>query len=75
DSAVFNWVEPSRAKNTTTDDVTERLSVGNKENSRAIVPAQGWVMNQREEVTLVGYNLGGGASARFPKPTGACLPR
>ncbi|MEG4348045.1 hypothetical protein QUB70_32965, partial [Microcoleus sp. A003_D6] len=75
DSAQFNWVEPSAAKNSATDGITDRLSVGNTVNSREILPAQGWVMNQGGEVTLVGYNPGAGASARVPQPTGACVPR
>ncbi|MEG4056209.1 MULTISPECIES: S-layer family protein [unclassified Microcoleus] len=75
DSAQFNWVEPSAAKNSATDDVTERLSVGNTENSREIIPAQGWVMDDRGQVRLVAYNSLGGASIRSPKPTRVCVPQ
>ncbi|MEG4421455.1 filamentous hemagglutinin N-terminal domain-containing protein [Microcoleus sp. LAD1_D5] len=40
-----------------------------------IIPAQGWVMDDRGQVTLVAYNAGGGASLRSPKSTGVCVPQ
>ncbi|NQE36052.1 filamentous hemagglutinin N-terminal domain-containing protein [Microcoleus asticus] len=40
-----------------------------------IIPAQGWVMDDRGEVTLLAYNSRGGASLRSPKPTGVCVPQ
>jgi len=39
-----------------------------------IIPAQGWVMDDRGQVTLVVYNSGVGASIRSPKSTGVCVP-
>jgi filamentous hemagglutinin family protein len=40
-----------------------------------IIPAQGWVMDDRGQVTLVVYNSGVGAFIRSPKSTGVCLPQ
>jgi len=40
-----------------------------------IIPAQGWVMDDRGQVTLVGYNSGVGAFIRSPKSTGVCVPQ
>jgi filamentous hemagglutinin family protein len=40
-----------------------------------IIPAQGWVMDDRGQVTLVVYNSGDGASIRSPKSTGVCVPQ
>ncbi|MEG4584273.1 filamentous hemagglutinin N-terminal domain-containing protein [Microcoleus sp. MOSTC5] len=40
-----------------------------------IIPAQGWVMDDRGEVTLLAYNSRGGASLRSPKSTGVCVPQ
>jgi large exoprotein involved in heme utilization and adhesion len=39
-----------------------------------IIPAQGWVMDDRGQVTLVVYNSDVGASIRSPKSTGVCVP-
>ena len=85
DSSQFNWVEPSAAKNSATDavtDLTDRLPMGSIGDgflpgsySREVIPAQGWVMDAQGQVTLVAYNSGGGASARVPKAKGACVPR
>jgi large exoprotein involved in heme utilization and adhesion len=38
-----------------------------------IIPAQGWVMDDRGQVRLVAYNSGVGASIRSPKSTGVCV--
>jgi filamentous hemagglutinin family protein len=40
-----------------------------------IIPAQGWVMDDTGQVTLVVYNSGVGASIRSPKSTGVCVPQ
>jgi len=40
-----------------------------------IIPAQGWVMDDRKQVTLVVYNSGAGASILRPKSTGVCVPQ
>jgi large exoprotein involved in heme utilization and adhesion len=40
-----------------------------------IIPAQGWVIDDRGQVTLVVYNSGVGAYIRIPKPTGVCVPQ
>jgi large exoprotein involved in heme utilization and adhesion len=39
-----------------------------------IIPAQGWVMDDRGQVTLVVYDSGG-VSIRSPKSTGVCVPQ
>ena len=40
-----------------------------------IIPAQGWVMDDRGQVRLVVYNPGVGASIRSPKSTDVCVPQ
>jgi len=40
-----------------------------------IIPAQGWVMDDRGQVTLVVYNSDVGASIRSLKSTGVCVPQ
>jgi large exoprotein involved in heme utilization and adhesion len=40
-----------------------------------IIPAQGWVMDDRGQVTLVVYDSGGGTSIRSRKSTGVCVPQ
>jgi large exoprotein involved in heme utilization and adhesion len=40
-----------------------------------IIPAQGWVIDDRGQVTLVVYNSGVGAPVRSPKSTGVCVPQ
>ncbi|WP_332956695.1 hypothetical protein [Microcoleus sp. AR_TQ3_B6] len=40
-----------------------------------IIPALGWVMDDRGQVTLVVYNSGVGAYIRSPKATGVCVPQ
>ncbi|MEG4911404.1 filamentous hemagglutinin, partial [Microcoleus sp. F8-C4] len=40
-----------------------------------VVPAQGWVVNQKGEVTLVGYNPGNAADSRNPRSSSGCVPR
>ena len=65
------WVEPA---------VGESQQVSGPLASREIratqiIPAQGWVMDDRGQVTLVVYNSGGGASIRSPKSAGVCVPQ
>ena len=70
DSTQFNWVEPARGE-------SQKVGVRDKVEiqPQAVIPAQGWVMDDRGQVTLVAYNSGGGVSARSPKSTGVCVPR
>ena len=70
DSSQFNWVEPARGES---QKVGKRAEI--EIQPQAVIPAQGWVMNEREQVTLVSYNSGVGASIRSPKSTGVCVPR
>ncbi|MEG4133826.1 filamentous hemagglutinin N-terminal domain-containing protein [Microcoleus sp. Pol14C2] len=40
-----------------------------------VVPAQGWVLNAKGEVTLVGYNPGNAADSRNHRQNSGCVPR
>jgi large exoprotein involved in heme utilization and adhesion len=65
------WVEPAVGQSQQVEGKTASIEVLPTE----IIPAQGWVMDDRGQVTLVAYNSGGGASLRSPKPTGVCVPQ
>ncbi|MEG4121779.1 hypothetical protein QUA43_30445, partial [Microcoleus sp. N9_B4] len=69
-SSQFNWVEPAVGGSPQVEGLIPSLEIRPTE----IMPAQGWVMDDREQVTLVAYNSGG-ASLRSPKSTGVCVPR
>ncbi|CBN58922.1 MULTISPECIES: filamentous hemagglutinin N-terminal domain-containing protein [Kamptonema] len=71
DSAQFNWVEPVANGSHKAEVKSPEIEI----KPQAVIPAQGWVMDARGQVTLVAYNSGGGASTRSPKPTGVCVPR
>ncbi|MEG3899372.1 MULTISPECIES: S-layer family protein [unclassified Microcoleus] len=70
-AAPFPWVEPAVGGSQQVEGEKASIAVGPTE----IIPAQGWVMDDRGEVTLLAYNSGGGASLRSPKSTGVCVPR
>ncbi|MEG3988662.1 filamentous hemagglutinin N-terminal domain-containing protein [Microcoleus sp. S28C3] len=70
-AAPFPWVEPALGGSQQVEGEKASIAVGPTE----IMPAQGWVMDDRGEVTLLAYNSGGGASLRSPKSTGVCVPR
>ncbi len=73
----FPWVEGS-ATDSVTDltDVTDRgLKEEREKKEREVVPAQGWVVNYRGDVTLVGYNPGNAADSRNPRQNSVCPPR
>ncbi|MEG4205858.1 S-layer family protein [Microcoleus sp. Pol7_A1] len=70
-SSPFTWVEPPVGGSQQIEDHRASIEVQPTE----IMPAQGWVMDDRGQVRLVAYNSGGGASLRSPKPTGVCVPR
>jgi len=65
------WVEPAVGGSQQIEGLIPSLEI----RPREIIPAQGWVMDDRGQVTLVAYNSGGGASLRSPKPTGVCVPQ
>ncbi|MEG4056208.1 MULTISPECIES: two-partner secretion domain-containing protein [unclassified Microcoleus] len=65
------WVEPAVGESQQVEGKRASIDVRQTE----IIPAQGWVMDDRGKVTLVAYNSGGGASLRSPKSTGVCVPR
>ena len=67
----FPWVEPAVGGGQQVEGSLASIEVRPTE----IIPAQGWVMDDRGKVTLVAYNSGGGASLRSPKPTGVCVPQ
>ena len=71
DSAQFSWVEPAVGESQNVQGTKAEI----ESQPQAVIPAQGWVMDDRGQVTLVGYNSGGGASVRSPKSTGVCVPR
>ena len=76
DSAQFNWVEPvTTGSQNVEDKKAEDKKAEIDSQPQAVIPAQGWVMDARGQVTLVAYNSGGGASARSPKSPGVCVPR
>ncbi|MEG5036661.1 two-partner secretion domain-containing protein [Microcoleus sp. AT3-D2] len=65
------WVEPAVGGSQEIEGQRPSLEIRPTE----IIPAQGWVMDDRGQVRLVAYNSGGGASLRSPKPTGVCVPQ
>ncbi|MEG3929616.1 S-layer family protein, partial [Microcoleus sp. T3_D1] len=67
----FPWVEPAVGGS----QQVEGQRVSREIRPTEIMPAQGWVMDDRGQVTLVAYNSGGGGSIRSPKPTGVCVPQ
>ena len=68
---AFPWVEPGVGGSQQVESPLASLEIRPTE----IIPAQGWVMDNRGQVRLVAYNSRGGASLRSPKPTGVCVPR
>ncbi|MEG4391185.1 two-partner secretion domain-containing protein [Microcoleus sp. BROC3] len=70
-SSQFNWVEPAVGGSQQVESPLASIEV----RPREIIPAQGWVMDDRGQVRLVAYNSGGGASLRSPKSTGVCVPQ
>jgi filamentous hemagglutinin family protein len=71
DATQFNWVEPAAISSQNLPEKKAEIEMQPK----AVIPAQGWVIDAQGKVTLVSYNLDGGASARSPKQTGVCVPR
>ncbi|MEG4226105.1 S-layer family protein [Microcoleus sp. N9_B2] len=70
-SSQFNWVEPAVGASQQVEGLIASIELRPTE----IIPAQGWVMDDRGQVTLLAYNSGGGASIRSPKSTGVCVPQ
>jgi large exoprotein involved in heme utilization and adhesion len=64
------WVEPAVGGSQQVED--QRVSPEIR--ATEIIPAQGWVMDDRGQVTLVVYDSGG-ISIRSPKSTGVCVPQ
>jgi len=66
------WVEPAVGGSQQVEG--QRASI-EETPPKEIIPAQGWVIDDRGQVTLVVYNSGVGASIRSPKSTGVCVPQ
>ncbi|MEG4272225.1 MULTISPECIES: two-partner secretion domain-containing protein [unclassified Microcoleus] len=79
--APFPWVEEAGSSATgNVGDLTDVTDRGKKKEEgpipdREVVPAQGWVVNAKGEVMLVGYNPGNAADSRNPLPSSVCVPR
>ncbi len=74
------WVEEAGSSVTSNvEDLTAATDRGKKEEGeipdREVVPAQGWVVNAKGEVMLVGYNPGDAADSRNPRQNSGCVPR
>ncbi|MEG4212533.1 two-partner secretion domain-containing protein [Microcoleus sp. S13_B4] len=74
------WVEEAGSSATSNvEDLTDVTDRGKKEEGkipdREVVPAQGWVVNAKGEVTLVGYNPGNAGDSRNPRQNSGCVPR
>jgi large exoprotein involved in heme utilization and adhesion len=65
------WVEPAVGGS----QQVESPLVSREIRATEIIPAQGWVMDDRGQVTLVVYDSGGGISIRSRKSTGVCVPQ
>ena len=79
-ASPFPWVEEAgRNATSNVEDLTDVTDRGKKEEGeiadREVVPAQGWVVNAKGEVMLVGYNPGNAADDRNPRPSSVCVPR
>ncbi|MEG4584272.1 S-layer family protein [Microcoleus sp. MOSTC5] len=70
-AAPFPWVESALGRSQQVEGERASIEIPPTE----IIPAQGWVMDDRGQVRLVAYNSGGAASTRSPKSTGVCVPR
>ena len=70
-AAPFPWVESALGESQQVESERASIEIPPTE----IIPAQGWVMDDRGQVKLVAYNSGGAASTRSPKSTGVCVPR
>ncbi|MEG4012666.1 MULTISPECIES: S-layer family protein [unclassified Microcoleus] len=79
ESAPFQWVEEgTSAANSGTDlrDVTDRSSREETEKkAQEVVPARGWVMNAKGEVTLVAAEVAGQFPQRTRHPVSVCQSR
>ncbi|MEG4104160.1 filamentous hemagglutinin, partial [Microcoleus sp. Pol17C6] len=79
-ASPFPWVEEAgRNLTSNVEDLTDVTDRGKKEEGEIrdpeVVPAQGWVVNAKGEVMLVGYNPGNAADSRNPGQNSGCVPR
>lgn len=85
DYSQFHWVEPSAVGSSRTNAVTdlaERLPAGGTgdgfvggHSSTEVIPARGWVMDDRGQVMLVGYNSTAQVLQRLRPALPVCRPR
>src|SRR6476469_9962314 len=76
-ASPFPWVEGAGRGNKEEGIEFEGGNGSREEGIRQeeVVPAQGWVVNAKGEVMLVGYNPGNAADSRNPRPSSGCVPR
>jgi large exoprotein involved in heme utilization and adhesion len=76
-ASPFPWVEEAGRRNQEEGIEFEGGRGSREEGIRQeeVVPAQGWVVNAKGEVTLVGYNPGNAADSRNPRQNSGCVPR
>ncbi|MEG4942721.1 two-partner secretion domain-containing protein [Microcoleus sp. F4-D5] len=76
-AAPFPWVEEAGRSKKEEGIEFEGGSGSREEGLRQeeVVPAQGWVVNAKGDVTLVGYNLGNAADDRNPRSSSVCVSR
>ncbi|MEG4962751.1 two-partner secretion domain-containing protein [Microcoleus sp. K4-C2] len=76
-ASPFPWVEGAGRGNKEEGIEFEGGNGSREEGIRQeeVVPAQGWVVNAKGEVTLVGYNSGNAADSRNPRQNSGCVPR
>ncbi|MEP6523128.1 S-layer family protein [Microcoleus vaginatus DQ-U2] len=75
--APFPWVEEAGRGNKEEGIEFEGGRGSREEGIRQeeVVVAQGWVVNAKGDVTLVGYNAGNAAGDRNPRRISVCVPR
>jgi filamentous hemagglutinin family protein len=76
-ASPFPWVE-EEGRSKKEEGIEFEGGSGSREEGlrqEEVVPAQGWVVNVKGEVTLVGYNPGNAADSRNPRPSSVCVPR
>ncbi|WP_293127336.1 S-layer family protein [Microcoleus sp. bin38.metabat.b11b12b14.051] len=73
----FPWVEAAgnSAANTVPDVKEKVIQTEAEKKAREVVPARGWVVNEKGEVTLVASEVAGQFPQRTRPPVSACQPR
>ena len=71
DAAQFSWVESARGESQKTGVKKPEIEI----QPRAVIPAQGWVMNAQGQVTLVADNSTAQVPQRQRRALSVCTPR